>query len=165
MELKISKKLKVSLILLVLYIVVFCTIMVIRFPYTFYDLSLMEKEGYITTSAGEMPIIDIAKTVNMSSFHYLLKSMDNDYYVITATRFPFFKRYDMSRLMSMSDEEIYKYSDFLNEIIITRTGNTLNFSEEKHISGRVFLIVFIFFVAICNVFWAYKDWKKDMAMK
>lgn len=157
MELKISKKLKKSIISLILYVVIFCAMVIFRFPYTINDLLLIEKSGYITTTKGELPIIDMVNTNHKTSFHYLLKSTDNAYYIITATRFLFLNRYDMSRLMPMPEEEVYKYADYFNEVVITRMQNTLNINEEKHISGLVFLWSFILFVVICNILNAYRE--------
>lgn len=153
---------KISVALLILYIVIFCIIALIRFPYTYNDLLLIEKNGSIATSEGEMPVIDIAKTVNMTSFYYLLKSEDNDYYIITATRFPFCKRYDMSKLMTMKEEEIYEHSDFFNKVIITLNGDMLNFSEEKHISISVFTLPFLLFAVICNIIYDYKKYRESL---
>lgn len=162
MELKLPKKININVCLLITYFVVFGVIAVFRFPYTAKELSLIENGGNLTSSEGQMPIVDVVKTANMSSVHYLLKGVNQDYYIVTATRFPFWKRYDMSRLMSMSEEEIYPYSDYFNKVTITREGEKLLFSEERHIALSVFTCPFLLFVIVCNIIYDCKKHKKKL---
>ena len=155
-----DKKNKYFVYLLITYFVVFGVIAAFRFPYTAQKLSLIENGENLITSDGQMSIVDVVKTANMTSVHFLLKGVNQDYYIVTAIRFPFWKRYDMSKLMSMSDEEIYEYSDYFNKVTITREGETLIFSEERHIALSVFTCPFILFTIVCNIIYDCKKQKK-----
>lgn len=124
---------------------------IICYPYTYDNLVQMEQHGCITVSHGELVIIDIKKTLDMKSINYLLKDSFNDYYIITAKRIPYLRKYGMSNQMPLAENEIYIYNDFSNEVTITRFGEMITCHEKKTFPNPIILwpLPYIFAVHAC----------------
>ena len=151
---------KTEVSILSVCVILFVIISLIRFPYSSADLAEWKADGVLTISNEAYSIMDVKETANQSSVHYLLKQAD-EFSIVTFTRFPYWHRYDMSRVMPLSEDEQYEFSDFYKEGVISRTGEQLNFSEAPHISWRIFLLPFALLVSLLCICYTYKKQKRS----
>lgn len=155
-----AKEMKISISLLIVYLVLFSLIAVFRFPQTPKALQQLELDGKISTSDGDYVILDTALIGGKTSVHYLLENNSGGYFIMTARKFPFLPRYGLSRIMPFSNDEIYDSEDYFNEFIIVKEGDSLSFSEKRHTSISVYLMMFLLFATVLNILYTYRKQKK-----
>lgn len=122
-----------------LYVIIVFSVIIFQFPYSFDDIKDSSPGDTLSLVEGKFILTDVKHTDNFSSIHYLLENSD-EYYVVTFNRFPYWRRYSTSKIMPLQEGTIYEYSDFYNRGVITRNGSHLNFSEDKCVSWRVFIL-------------------------
>lgn len=133
-------------------------VLLIRFPYNSKELDSFEKEMALTISEKAYTIIDIKET--SASVHYLLQESGN-YFVASFRRFPYWNRYDMSRLISLSDDSSYRFSDFYNEGIILLENNQMVLTKNSRISVSVFIMPVVLFLNIVGITMSAKSCHND----
>ena len=148
---EVNCKKLIYLILWFMFVICFIIISLIRFPYKTETLVSHKTGELLNISGKSYLLIDIKQTSNTSSIHYFLKD-ENEFYVVSFKRFPYWNRYDSSHIMPLEDGSIYEYPDYYSKGIITRNGEQLSFSEQKYISWQVITMPFALIVVIFAVF-------------
>lgn len=100
-----SKNLKDTIFLLIVYFLLLGLIIIFKYPKTIRDLQELEKQGKILISGVDLSIIDVKKTKNLTSISYLLRNDKNELFVMTATCFPVFPRYELSEIIPLEKED------------------------------------------------------------
>lgn len=152
-----SKNLKSTIFLLITYFLLLGLIIIFKYPKTIKDLSELERQGKISVSGKELSIIDVKKTKNTTSISYLLKDEKEQIFVMTATCFPVFPRYELSEIIPLEKEERYDPQDFYYDITVYSDGITLYSSEKFRLSIFVIIVPWTLFVNIYNMLCYYKQ--------
>jgi hypothetical protein len=111
-----------------------------RYPKSLQDLEKIKIDDRISTTAGELTVLDISKTDNASSWYYLLKDDANTRFVIVASQMPYIKRYEMTAPLSMMENEIFAPHDYYNKVTLVVKNGTLQIETSKHISVLLYII-------------------------
>lgn len=154
-----SAKVKNSICLLLFCIALFTVIIMVKYPKTVNDLENIKINDVITTEEGDLVVKDVIQTDGQTSWFYLLQRNNNSY-ILIAKKFPFVKKYEMSRLMSYSSEGIFNVSDYYNDIIVTCDENGLSLTEEKNVSMSVHALAVIFLTRVIHIVCAFGEQKK-----
>ena len=152
-----SKNLKSTIFLLITYFFLLVLIIIFKYPKTIKDLSELERQGKISVSGKELSIIDVKRTKNTTSISYLLKDEKERLFVMTATCFPVFPRYELSEIIPLEKEERYDPQDFYYDITVYSDGISLYSSEKFRLSIFVIIVPWTLFVNIFNIVCYYKQ--------
>ena len=152
-----SKNLKDTIFLLIVYFLLLGVRIIFKYPKTSRDLQELEKQGKILISGVDLSIIDVKKTKNLTSISYLLRNDKNELFVMTATCFPVFPRYELSEIIPLEKEERYEPQDFYYDITVYSDGISLYSSEKFRLSIFVIIVPLTLFVNIYNMLCYYKQ--------
>lgn len=153
-------KIALSTFMVIISVALLLLLVLVRFPYSRTELAAIEEQGTFSTPAQTLFLTDSVHTASETSFYYLWKTSDGDLYLSTATRFPFWKSYDLSKPVTFQQAELYQHSDFFHKVTLSYHENELSLDEETQLSFSVLALPFAFLVLLWNFFAACKEKKR-----
>lgn len=154
---KVNCKKLNHLILWLTLVISFIIFSLIRFPYKTETLASHKIGELLNISGKSYSIIDITQTSNATSMHYFLKD-ENEFYVVSFKRFPYWNRFASSHIMPLQEGTIYESTQIIiAKGVISRNGENLSFTEQKSISWKIFPLPFALVVTTISVCLKSKD--------
>ena len=126
-------KIALSTFMVIISVALLLLLVRFRFPYSRTELAAIEEQGTFSTPAQTLFLTDSVHTASETSFYYLWKTADGELYLSTATRFPFWKSYDLSKPVTFQQAELYQHSDFFHKVTLSYHENELSLDEETQL--------------------------------
>ena len=136
-------KIALSTFMVIISVALLLLLVRFRFPYSRTELAAIEEQGTFSTPAQTLFLTDSVHTASETSFYYLWKTADGELYLSTATRFPFWKSYDLSKPVTFQQAELYQHSDFFHKVTLSYHENELSLDEETQLSFSVLALSLI----------------------